>query len=203
MNETAQIQSEESAIETVDQSATEEQDEKIFVKRSAEELAKRLKETSQEAKLNRQKVAELKKQLEDKQKQELASGGNYKELAEIWQRKATDSETQANKLKNIFAVKTIADTVSLEAATMGCIDVDALVNLIPLDQVPIDETFNVDRASVKAMLEDFRKTKPYFFKKQAPRIADAVPGKPAPAGKPLEKMSAKEIEEILKTKFSK
>mgnify|MGYP003490935441 CR=1 FL=1 len=201
MSETVQVQSD---AENVEQSATTDQNEPITVNRTAEELARRLKEVSLEAKQNRQKNAELKKQLEDREKSKLVDQGQFKELAEIWQRKATESETQANKLKQAFAVKTIADTLSLEAQRMGCIDTDALVNLIQLDQVPIDDTFNVDKDSVKAMLEDFKKTKPYFFQKQSPRIADATPRKVGLATeKSLDNMDAKEIEKLLLSKFKK
>ena len=172
----AEVEQVQSDAEQVDQSTTE-QPEQITVNRTAEELARRLKEVSLEAKQNRQKNAELKKQLEEREKSKLADQGQFKELADIWQRKATDSEAKATKLQQAFAVKTIADTLSLEAQKMGCIDTEALVNLIQLDQVPIDDTFNVDKNSVRAMLEDFKKTKPYFFQKQAPKIADAMPAK--------------------------
>jgi len=192
----------QSGTEPVDQSATDQ--EPIIVNRTAEELAKRLKEVSLEAKLNRQKNADLKKQLEEKEKSKLVDQGQFKELADVYQRQATDYKAQADKLKQAFAVKTIADTLSLEAQKMGCIDTDALVNLIQLDQVPIDDTFNVDRESVKAMLEDFRKTKPYFFQRQAPRIADVTPGKAPPiVEKSLKEMSKAEIEKILLSSFKK
>jgi hypothetical protein len=205
MQEAAQNQSVESAVDT-NQSVTEQTqtEEAIVVNRSAEELAKRLKEVSLEAKMNRQKNAELKKQLEDAQRTKLQDQGQHKELADIWQRKAQDSEAQTAKLKQAFALKTIADSVSLEAQKLGCIDTDALVNLLPIEQVPIDDTFNVDQVSVKAMLEDFRKSKPYFFQKQAPRIADAAPGKQQlNVGKSLEKMNSQEIEQLLKEKYKK
>lgn len=205
MQEAAQNQSVESAVDT-NQSVTEttQTEEAIVVNRSAEELAKRLKEVSLEAKMNRQKNAELKKQLEDSQRTKLQDQGQHKELADIWQRKATESEAQTTKLRQAFALKTIADSVSLEAQKLGCIDTDALVNLLSIEQIPIDDTFNVDQVSVKAMLEDFRKSKPYFFQKQAPRIADAAPGRqPLTVGKPLDKMSSKEIEDLLKEKYKK
>lgn len=201
MSETNEVQSD---INVADQSNATDQNEQVTVNRTAEELAKRLKEVSLEAKQSRQKNAELKKQLEEREKSKLADQGQFKELADIWQRKATDSEAKAAKLQQAFAVKTIADTLSLEAQKMGCIDTDALVNLIQLDQVPIDETFNVDKSSVRAMLEDFKKTKPYFFQKVAPRIADATPVKTTSgAEKNLDNMDAKEIEKLLLSKFKK
>lgn len=178
---------------------TNAQDEiKEPIQKSQAELIKSLREVRESEKQTRLKNLELKRQLEEKEKAKLQDQGQFKELAEIWQRKATESEAQANKLKQAFAIKTVADTLSLEAQKMGCIDTDALVNLIQLDQVPIDETFNVDRENVKAMLEDFRKTKPYFFQKQAPKIADATPAQPqAPVGKDLSKMTLAERAALL------
>jgi len=195
MSETNEVQSD---INVADQSNATDQAEQVTVNRTAEELAKRLKEVSLEAKQSRQKNAELKKQLEEREKSKLADQGQFKELADIWQRKATESEAKATKLQQAFAVKTIADTLSLEAQRMGCIDTDALVNLIQLDQVPIDDTFNVDKNSVRAMLEDFKKTKPYFFQKQAPKIADVSPAtQPVNVATDLGKMTLAERAALL------
>lgn len=194
MAEETQVQSDESTQSSVEQSQTEE---KIVVTKSAEELAKRLKEVSQEAKLNRQKLAEEKRKNEEAEKKILQEQGQYKELADIWQRKANASETQANKLKQAFAYKTVADTIALEASRMGCVDTDAIVALLPMDQVPIDDTFNVDKESVRAMVEDFRKAKPYFFQRQAPSIANAVPAKTEPPKNDLSKMTLAERAALL------
>jgi hypothetical protein len=198
MSEVAQVQADDNAA----QSGAEH--EEIVATKSAEELAKRLKEVSQEAKVNRQKFSEEKRKREDLEKLKLQEEGKFKELSEIWQRKASDHEAQSTKLKQAFAFKTLSDTVALEAQKLGCIDTESLVNLLPLDQIPIDETFNVDKESARAMIEDFRKSKPYFFQKAAPRVADINPGKPeTKVGKPLDKMTAKEIEQILLDTYKK
>jgi hypothetical protein len=194
MADETQVQSDESTQSSVEQSQTEE---KIVVTKSAEELAKRLKEVSQEAKLNRQKLAEEKRKNEEAEKKILQEQGQYKELADIWQRKANASDAQANKLKQAFAYKTVADTIALEASRMGCVDTDAIVALLPMDQVPIDDTFNVDKESVRAMVEDFRKAKPYFFQRQAPTIANAAPAKSEPPKNDLSKMTLAERAALL------
>lgn len=201
MQDTASVQSD---TQEVAQSSEQTQQEEIYVNKSAEELAKRLKEVSNEAKVNRQKLVEEKRKREELEKQKLQDSGQYKELADIWQRKATESETQAKKLREAFALKTISDSVALEASKMGCVDPDVLVNLLPLEQVPIDETFSVDKASVKAMVEDVRKSKPYLFQKQAPKFADAVPTtKAEKPEKSIEKMDSKDIQKLLIEKFGK
>lgn len=155
-----------------------ENNEEIIVNRSAEELAKRLKEVSAEAKQYRQRLAQEKKEKEEIQKKTLAEQGQFKELADIYKAKAETAETQAQKLKEAFAVKTVADAVALEAAKFGCVDTDALIQLLPLDQIPIKDDFSVDRSHVKTILEEFKKNKTYLFQKQAPKVIDATPAKP-------------------------
>lgn len=199
MQETASVQSDE-----LTQSSENQQQEEIVVNRSAEELAKRLKEVSLEAKTHRQKYAEEKRRREELEKSKLADQGQYKELADIWQRKATEAEQLSKKLKDAFAIKTVSDAVTVEATKLGCVDPDVLVNLLPVEQIPIDESFNVDRASVKAMLEDTRTKKPYLFQKQAPRVADANPSKPdTRTGKSVEDMTSQELEKLLVERYGK
>lgn len=201
MQDTAVVQSDNSEIP---QSSDQTQSEEIYVNKSAEELAKRLKEVSNEAKVNRQKLAEEKRKREELEKAKLQESGQFKELADIWQRKAAEKESEARKLKEAFAIKTISDSIALEASKAGCVDPDVLVNLLPLENVPIDESFTVDKESVKAMVEDFRKSKPYLFQKQAPKFAAAVPTiQQAKPEKSVEKMDSQEIQKLLMEKFGK
>lgn len=194
MTEETQVQSDQSTQSSGEQEQTGNN---ATGNRSAEELAIRLKEVALEAKTYRQKNAELKKQLEETAKVKLQEQGQFKELADIWQRKATESESQSQKIKQAFVIKTISDSIALEASKLGCVDTDAIVSLLQMDQVPIDENFNVDKNSVKAMLEDFRKSKPYFFQKPAPAIATAVPSKPEQPGNDLSKLTLHEKAALL------
>lgn len=183
---------------------TETNDSEIVVNRSAEELARRLKEVSNEAKQYRQRLALEKKEKEELQKKQLADQGQFKELADIYKGKAEAAESQAKKLRDAFAMKTVADAVALEAVRQGCIDTEAVLQLAPLDQVPIGDGFEVDRTHVKAILEQFKAGKPYLFQKQAPKIPDGVPVRPtAPAAKPLDQMSKQEIEQALLAQFKR
>lgn len=200
MSENTEVQSNESA-----QSSEQSTEETIVVTKSAEELAKRLKEVSLEAKLSRQKNAELKKQFEEEKKKQLAEQGQYKELAEIYKRKAEDLEGQTQKFKQAFGLKILSDAVEIEATKLGARNVDDVLRLLPIDQIPIDEQFNVDRNSVKVMLEDFKKNRDYLFAgRPGPKVADAAPGKvETKKQKTIDEMSAEEIQAILKNKFNK
>ena len=185
MSENTEVQSNESA-----QASEISTEETIVVNKSAEELAKRLKEVSLEAKTNRQKNAELKKALEEEKKSKLAENGQFKELAEVYQRKASEFESQSQKLKQAFAVKLVSDAVEIEATRLGAKNVDDVLRLIALDQIPIDDQFNVDRNSVKVMMEDFKKNRDYLFAgRPGPKVADATPAKVEAPKLDLSKMS--------------
>lgn len=184
MSENTEVQSNEA------QSSENNTEETIVVTKSAEELAKRLKEVSLEAKTNRQKNAELKKMLEEEKKTKLQESGQYKELAEVYQRKASEFENQSQKLKQAFAIKLVSDAVEIEATRLGARNVDDVLRLIPLDQIPIDDQFNVDRNSVKVMMEDFKKNRDYLFAgRPGPKVADATPAKAPEPKLDLSKMS--------------
>ena len=190
--------------QTADQSVEQDKPEQQIETKTQDELVKRLKETAAEAKQYRQRLADEKKKREDAERKALADAGNWQEIANRATQDAEAAKERAEKLKQAFAVKTISDRVALEATRLGCIDSDLLVNVLPLDQVQTDESFNVDTNSVRALIEDVRKTKPYLFKKESPKVADVTPGKTAvTTGKPVEKMSSKEIEQLLKEKFKK
>jgi len=208
MIKATEVQSDEEIVQLNDESAQSSDDQKeqneVVAQRTNNELTRRLKEVSLEAKTSRQKYSEEKRKREETEKSRLQENGQYKELADVWQRKANDTEAQTVKLKQAFAYKTVSDAIAMEAMKMGCIDVDSLTSLLPLDQVPITDTFDVDKASVRVMLEDFKKNKAYFFSKPAPKIADAVPGKaPGFVEKNIETMTTAEIEKTLLSNFKK
>lgn len=172
---------------------------------TAEQLQKRLAEVNAEARDNRKRAVEEKRKREELEKSMLAEKGQYKELAEVWQRKAAEAESTATKIKQAFVMKTVADSVMLEAQKLGCVDPEVVVSLVNLTDLPIDDNFNVDKNHVKAMLEDVRKQKAYLFKQQAPKIMDATPAKPEtprPA-KSYKEMSKQEIEAALLQQFGK
>ncbi len=194
MSENTQVQSDQENQQSQTAETQETTDNTTW---TAEQLAQRLKVVNEEARANRKKYQEEKKKREELEKRAMAENGQFKELAEVWQRKASDAERIAEQIKEAFAFKSVADSVTLEAQRMGCVDPEALVTLINLKELPLDETFNVDKNHVKAVLEDVRKTKPYFFKAAAPKIADATPAKTETPKMDLSKMSLQEKAALL------
>ncbi len=168
------------------------------------DLTKRIKEVQEEAKRYRQALAAERQEKENLTKKQMEEQGQYKELADIFKSKAELAEKQSKALRDSFAMKSVSDAVALEAAKLGCVDTDALIQLMPLDKIPLKEDFSVERDHVKMLLEDFRKNKAYLFQKAAPVFPDAIPGKmPLKVGKPIAEMSKDEIAAELKARFGK
>lgn len=170
----------------------------VTVDRSAEEYAKRLKETSAEAKRHRQENAALKARLEELEQKSLTEQGNWKEVAEKAQAKAKESEEKLKKANQTFAFKSVSSQVATEALKLGCIDTDALVKLADLSELEVKEDFSVEPESIKTLLAEMQKAKPFLFEKAAPKIADAIPNGKGTPPKKLENMTLQEKEALLK-----
>ncbi len=130
-----------------------------------------------EAKGYRQRLAKANKELEGLKQGKLQEQGKFKELADQWKDKYETTQKELDDTKQAFVYTTVKSQVARMANKMGCQDSDTLTDLIAVDEIPVDDKFNVDKDSVKLMLENLRKTKPYFFGKVAPLIKDALPGK--------------------------
>lgn len=200
MSDNTQVQSDKEQAAQSSEQVVQEQNQEW----SAEQLTQRLGKANAEAKEYRKKLQEQKRLNEETQRRALEEQGQYKELMEVYKRDAEESKSYAGKLKDAFAMKIINDSVAMEAQKLGCVDPEALSSLVNLQELPIDENFNVDRNHVRTLLEDMKKQKPYFFKVSTPKIPDAIPAKPeAPKVKSINEMNNKEIENVLLTKFGK
>ena len=201
MSENTQVQSDKESVVQSNEANQEQNTEKQW---TYEQLAQRLSKANAEAKEERQKRQELKREAEENSRKALAENGQYKELVALYQKEAEDAKSHASKLKDAFAMKIVSDSVAMEAQKLGCVDAEALSSLINLGDLPIDDNFNVDRVHVRTMLEDVKKKKPYFFKSEGPKVIDGIPAKvDAPKVKSVAEMDNKEIEKILLTKFGK
>lgn len=200
MSENQQAQQGETVEQSFDTVTQEEQNNQQ--QKSHEELVRRLRETAAEAKQYRLRLAEEKKKREEAERKALADAGNWQEVANRISQEAELYKERAEKLKHAFAMKTIADKISLEAAKAGCVDPELLVNILPIDQINIDDEFNVDQSAVKVLIEDVKKSKPFLFKKEQVKVSDVTPAR-QPSAKPVEKMTAQELEQFIKEKFGK
>lgn len=200
MTDNAQAQS----GQNVNQSANEEA-KSLEVNRSAEEYAKRTVELSSENKKMRLMNAELKAKLDLIEKDKLEAQGKFQEIAQKEKERADKAEQIAKEAAKKFGWKLVQKAVEAEASKLGCVDSSALLALAPMDNIEIDEEFNIDSTGVKAVIEAMAKEKPYLFQKTANNPKDLPPAnnKGAFKEKSFKEMTIAEKKAYLEANFGK
>lgn len=166
------------------------------------------RKASAEAKTERQKRVEIEKQLNELRAQievdessKLEERGKFKELYGKANERANLLEKKAAEIKAKYAAKTVSNSFIAEAAKSGASRPDDLLKLVTsdklIDNLEVDENFNVNEDSLKLVIEQSREAYPYLFGKAAPDIKDSPPA-PAKTEKTLENMSTSEKLALLK-----
>jgi hypothetical protein len=155
--------------------AVVENPETIVVNRSAEEYAKRVKELAEENKKYRQAAVEAKQKAEALEKQQLEAQGKWQELAKSEEAARKAAEDRLKQTAGTFGMRLINKAIEAEAAKRGCVDTKALLRLVDIDRIEINDDFEVDESSVVNLLDQAAKDKAYLFQKQVPQPKDLPP----------------------------
>ena len=147
-------------------------------------------------------LLELQTKLEQYEKEKLEAQGKFQEVAANERKRAAELEKRLLDTEARFAYQTVSSQVEAEAARMGVVDADALLKLTDLTQITIDEHFKADPNSVKRVLEDIAKQRPYLFQRNAAQPKDAAPrgGQAAPAQKSVKDMTPDERWALVKSR---
>ena len=154
-----------------------------------------------EVKSLKQQISDMKAYNEQLEMQKLEVEGNKDKMIEHLQNKVQSLESSNKQKESAFATATLGSQVKTEAAKMGCANPDDLVKLIDLQSIPVDpETYTGDTDSIRLMLEQEKKSRPFFFGKPAPQVQDvvqqnAVLNRPQ---KDYSQMSREELDEEIK-----
>lgn len=162
--------------------SAEDQGQNLEINRSPEEYAKRLKETAEENKRYRTQNADMRAKLEAIEQEKLQAQGKFEELAKAANDKAAALEKELKATRANYAFQSVTNQVEAAAARLGCVDTKALLKLMDLDNLEVDEAYHVDPKSLKDALDQQLKSRAYLFSKEAPKVHDLPP-----AGKPQEK----------------
>lgn len=166
----------------------------VEVKHTPEELTQRVVELSAENKKRREREQKLKADLDEREKRlkeieekNQKESGQYKELYEKAAKEKTELEDKFKKTKTSYAFKVVSGQFSTEAVKAGCINPKDLVDLAGtrgyLNDLDVDDEFNVSADSLKAVLEKCQKEMAYLFGKAAPKVNDLSPkGNSTPDG---------------------
>lgn len=171
MSEMEQNQSVQAAAQS-----GEAENKDLEINRSAEDYARRTVELSGENKKMRLKNAELMARLDAIDKERLEAQGKFQEIAQKEKERAENAEKQLKEVAKKFGSKLLEKAVESEAAKVGCVDTQALLALANVNEIEVDEEFNIDTTSVKAVIEKMAKEKPYLFQKTAHNPKDLPPG---------------------------
>ena len=177
----------------------------LEINRSAEDYARRTVELSSENKKMRLANAELKARLDAIDKERLEAQGKFQEVALKEKERADRAEQLAKEAAKKFGWKLVEKAVESEAARFGCVDPQALLALAPVNEIEVDEEFNIDPTGVKAVIEKMAKEKPYLFQKTAQNPRDLPPGsgKETFKAKSIKDMSIAEKKALLEQMMTK
>ena len=162
-----------------------------------EDLQRRLKETAEEAKRYRQRLAETEKRAQEAEAKKLQESGEYKTLYEKAEAKLAEERENTKKTIGNLALNQLKSAFKAEAVKAGCSRPDALEKILGIDRLSkaMTSDYEVDPVLVKSMIEDAQKENDFLFAKQAPSVRDSNPGHQKPqAEKPVSEMNIKELE---------
>lgn len=129
-----------------------------------------------EVKSLKQQLADERASSESLRMQKLEAEGNKDKMIEHLTAKVTALESSLQSKEQAFAFTTLGSQVKTEAAKMGCTNPDDLVKLMDTSGIPVDPvTYVGDNDSIRIMLEEQKKQRPFFFGKPAPVVNDVTP----------------------------
>jgi len=124
----------------------------------------------------KQRADMLALELESERQAKLEAEGNLAESNERLKKQVEELTKGKKQLAGNFAFNSLISQVEAVAAKLGCVDTEALGKLMDLQSIEVDmETFRADQDELKAMIEEQKKSRPYLFSKQGPKINSGNP----------------------------
>lgn len=128
-----------------------------------------------EKKREQEKRRELESRLTSLEQEKLEAEGKKDDLIKALKAQVGDVTKKYNQATMTYAERLVQAQVSQKAKELGCIDTDLLTKAIDIGQLEVGEDFSVDPNTLEQQLLSVRKSKPYLFKTEAPKIKDGVP----------------------------
>lgn len=128
-----------------------------------------------EVKSLKQKLADAQSQIEASQLKALEAEGNKDKQIEYLSGRVQTLESSLKQKEKAFGFATLGSQVKTEAAKMGVQNPDDLIKLMDLSSIPVDpDNYTGDTDSIRIMLEEQKKSRPFFFAKPAPTVHDVA-----------------------------
>lgn len=154
------------------------------------------RKTLSQAKSWQSKVQELTERLQSLEDEKLAAEGKKEELAESYKKKWEEERTKRTTQLRAFADEITYRQFEAEAAKLGCIKAEDLFTLYRprIQELDVDENLKIDAAEIRTIIEDAKRERPFYFKKESPKLSTDLPGDvPKPKTKSLKEMSIDEL----------
>lgn len=156
---------------------------------------------SEKKKLSQQ-FSQTQEELNKLREERMMAEGKKDELIATLKKDLNETKDRFKKQSANYAFKTVSSQVAAEAATMGCRDVEALIQLSDLTSLEIGDDFSIDKEQVKNMLESVKEQRSWLFDKPAPNVQTGTPAKPNLEGKTLNDLSLDEKLRLLSKKIN-
>ena len=150
------------------------------------------------------KLSSMEQKLQALEEEKLQREGKKDELLTTYKTKLAEIESKYNKTQQSYAWNTLTGEIKREAMNSGCLDPDKLIKLMndeDLNSIEVGENFNVDRKSVKEVIERSKKENAFLFSQGNKVIANGNPTtKPVATNKvDINNMSWDEAKALAKT----
>lgn len=144
------------------------------------------------------KFQELTEKLQALQDEKLSAEGKKEELAESYKKKWEEERSKRTTQLRAFADEITYRQFEAEAAKLGCIKAEDLFTLYRprIQELDVDENLKIDANDVRAIIEDAKRERPFYFKKDSPKLSTDLPGDvPKPKTKALKDMTIDELKD--------
>lgn len=160
--------------------------------------SKEAKEARQRLQHERAKAAELEAEVHAMKQERLEQQGKYKEMYEQQAQQAKKFQEEFEGLQKKVVLEKVSTSFMMAAKDAGCVDPHTLWKVADTDNLDVDDNLKVRDDSLAQALAKAKESMPYMFQKQAPVIADTVPGSVAPApAKAVSEMNNQELKEYM------
>lgn len=152
------------------------------------------------------KLAELSERSQTLEDEKLAAEGKKEELVESYKKKYEEERDKRKTQIRAFADEITFRQFESEASKFGCIKPEDLFTLYKqrIQALEISDDLKVDPDEIREIIEEAKVQRPFFFKKDSPRLSTDLPGDmPKPKTKTLKQMSIDELKEAYRQAASK
>lgn len=147
------------------------------------------------------KTAALEEKLTLLEQEKFAAEGNKDKVIESLKEQVQRLSAEKTEIFGNVTYSSIQSQIEAEASKLGCIDTEALVQLMDLKGFAnsVDpETFKANADEIKAAIEEQKRNRNYLFSKSGPKINTSSPDAELTQSNPVKSIEEMSVEEQLK-----